>query len=91
MKQVNKPVTQVLVNHKEVQSLEQFTSMLETIAKKLKDEGKFTFIQGEKEVVIQPSDQVKAEFKYEVKGDKHSFEIEFDWSPNKEIQKMKIM
>ena len=75
----NKPVTEVLINHKEQQSLHEFASTLETIAKKLREEGQFVFVQGEEQVEVQPSEQVKAEFKYTLKGDKHSFEMEMDW------------
>lgn len=79
MSRQNRPVTQVLIDHKEHQSLNEFATMLEVIAKKLREEQQFVFMQGEKEVVVSPSDRVKAEYKYGVKGDKHSFEIEFDW------------
>ncbi|MDX5475866.1 MAG: amphi-Trp domain-containing protein [Bacillaceae bacterium] len=75
----NKPVTEVLINHKEQQSLNEFASALETIAKKLREEGQFVFVQGEEQVEVQPSEQVMAEFKYTIKGDKHSFEMEMDW------------
>ena len=75
----NKPLTEVLINHKEQQSLSDFASTLETIAKKLREEGQFVFVQGEEQVEVQPSEQVKAEFKYTKKGDKHSFEMEMDW------------
>lgn len=75
----NRPVTQVLINHKEHQSLHEFANMLEVIAKKLKEEKQFVFMQGEEQVEVSPSERVKVEYEYEVKGDKHSFEIEFDW------------
>lgn len=87
----NKPVTQVLVDYEERQSLGELINTLETIAAKLREEGKFTLMQGKKEIVIQPSDRVKTELKYEVKGDKHSFEIEFEWYPGQGSQKMKIL
>ena len=79
MSRQDRPVTQVLINHKEHQSLNEFAAMLETIAKKLREEQQFVFMQGEKQVEVSPSERVKVEYEYEVKGDKHSFEIEFDW------------
>lgn len=79
MEQRVKPVTKVLINHKQKQDLNEFATILETIAQKLRQEGQFTFMQGTEEVVVQPSQVVKVEFEYTTKGDKHSFEIEFDW------------
>lgn len=79
MEKGTKPLTNVLIKHKEKQELLQFANILETIAQKLKQEGQFTFMQGEKEVVVKPSQSVKVEYEYTTKGDKHSFEIEFDW------------
>ncbi|MED3660956.1 amphi-Trp domain-containing protein [Ureibacillus terrenus] len=72
---------QVLIKHKEVQTVQEFAETLEKIAQKLKQEGKFTFVQGAEQVEVAPSDQVKVDVKYKVKGDKHEFEIEFEWSP----------
>lgn len=84
MEQV-KPVTQVLIKHKEVQSVQEFATMLEKIAQKLKEEGKFTFVQGTEQVEVCPGAQVKADYEYTVKGDRHKFEIEFRWYPGTEI------
>lgn len=53
--------------------------MLEKITQRLKMDGHFTLTDGSVEHVISPSDQLKVELSYEKKGDKHSFEIEFDW------------
>lgn len=75
----NKPVTEVLLKHKETQSIEAFASTLEKIAQKLRTEGQFTFTQGEKHTDIHPAEQLKVAYEYTKKGDKHSFEIEFDW------------
>ncbi|WP_100403548.1 amphi-Trp domain-containing protein [Bacillus sp. FJAT-42315] len=79
MKQANKPVTKVLIKHKEPQNLHEFASMLETIAKKLKEDQQFVFLQGNEEIEVKPDNTVKVEYQYTTKGDKHSFEIEFDW------------
>lgn len=75
----NKPVTKVLIDYEEKQSLVAFATTLETIAKKLKEDGAFHFVQGEQTIPIIPGEMVEGEFKYEVKGDKHSFEIELEW------------
>lgn len=74
-----KPEKEILIDRKEHQSLQEFANMLETIARKLKEQGTFTLVEGEKEVVVTPSQQLKVEYSYEKRGDKHSFEIEFDW------------
>lgn len=79
MSQQPKPVTEVLIRHKEHQSLQEFANMLETIAKKLREDGQFIFMQDQEQVEVQPANQVKVEYQYTLKGDKHSFEIEFDW------------
>lgn len=79
MEQRMKPTTQVIIDFKQKQDLQEFATVLETIAQKLKQEGQFTFMQGSEEVVVQPSQMIKVEFEYTKKGDKHSFEIEFDW------------
>lgn len=82
-----KPGTKVLLRHKEQQSTAEFATMLEKIAQKLKETGQFTFVQGEEQIQVQPSGQIKAEYKYEVKGDKHEFEIEFEWYTGERAKK----
>ncbi|MFF5995960.1 amphi-Trp domain-containing protein [Lysinibacillus sp. KU-BSD001] len=77
--QANKPVTEVLLKHKEHQSIQELAETLEKIAQKLRTEGQFIFVQGTEQVVVAPSGQVKVEYEYTKKGEKHSFEIEFDW------------
>lgn len=79
MEQRMKPTTKVIIDFEQKQDLQQFATVLETIAQKLKQEGQFTFTQGTEEVVVQPSQTIKVEYEYTQKGDKHSFEIEFDW------------
>ncbi|NCU18057.1 amphi-Trp domain-containing protein [Pallidibacillus pasinlerensis] len=91
MQQQQQTRTQVLLKHKENQNLHQFVTTLETIAKRLREEQEFVFMQGNEEIVINPSDDIKVEFKYEVKGDKHSFEIEFDWYEGQGKKSMKIL
>lgn len=77
--QMKKPLTEVLLKHKEHQHIEEFADTLEAIAGKLRQDGQFTFIQGTKHVSISPSDQIKVNFEYVMKADKHVFEIKFEW------------
>ncbi|WP_216829534.1 amphi-Trp domain-containing protein [Alkalihalobacterium elongatum] len=88
MNEAGKIPTQIIFKHKEQQGINEFAEVLETIAKKLREEGQFVFMQGEEEVQVKPSQRLKVEYEYSTKGDKHSFEIEFDWiegetGPNK--------
>lgn len=86
-----KPTKEVLIDYEENQTLVAFATTLEIIAKKLKEEGQFTFTQGTKHFTITPNAELEAEFKYEKKGSKHSFEIEFEWDENDVASgKMKI-
>lgn len=86
-----KPIKEVLIDYEEKQTLVAFATTLETIARKLKEEGQFTFAQGNERFIITPNAELEAEFKYEKKGTKHSFEIEFEWDKNDAVSgKMKI-
>ncbi len=82
-----KPVTEVLIDHEEKQTLVAFATTLETIAKKLKEDGQFHFVQGTEAIPILPTEHITAEYKYEKKGDKHSFEIELEWYEGEKIVK----
>lgn len=84
--QPTKSVTEVLLKHKEQQSPQELATTLEKIAQKLRTEGQFTFVKGTEQVVVAPSDQVKVSYEYTKKGDKHSFEIEFDWYEDAKAQ-----
>lgn len=74
-----KPLKEILIDYEEKQTLVAFATTLETIARKLKEDGQFTFTQGTERLTIVPNAELEAEFKYEKKGTKHSFEIEFEW------------
>lgn len=69
----------VLVDHEEKMSLVQAAEFLETVAKKLREEGTFTLTQGEKTHEVTPASSVELEIKLEKQGDKHSFEVEIEW------------
>lgn len=75
----NKPTRQILIKHKEQQSIQDFAAMLEKIAQNLREKGKFTFVQGTEQIEVSPAELIKAEYEYVVNGDKHEFEIEFEW------------
>ena len=74
--------TEKIVDQKVHQNLDDFAQTLETIAQKLREDGKFTFVQGEDSIEIEPSEQVKVEYEYEIEDGKHEFEIEFEWYPD---------
>lgn len=82
-----KPVTEVLLDREDRQTLVEFATTLETIARKLKEKGAFILTEGEREIFVNPADTLKVEYSYEKKGDKHSFEIEFDWRTGDQASK----
>ncbi|MGX7014543.1 amphi-Trp domain-containing protein [Vagococcus silagei] len=79
MSNEQKTLTKVIIDREEKQSLLEFATVLETIASRIRKDQSFIFTEGDKQTVITPTDPLKVEYKYEIKGDKHSFEIEFDW------------
>lgn len=73
-----------LIDQKVYQDLDEFATTLETIAKKLREEGKFTFTQGDETIEVVPNKRVKVEYEYEIESDgEHEFEIEFEWYPDR--------
>lgn len=74
-----KVLKETLFDRKVYQSLTEFADDLELIAKKLREEATVTFKEGEKETLIQPSNDVKVEYKYETRDTRHKFEIELKW------------
>lgn len=87
-----RPNTNVLLKHEEKQSYTEFADILETIAKKIREEKKFTMVQDGKPVEVNLADMLKVEYEYKTKGDNHSFEIEFDWyEGEKGPSKMEIL
>ncbi len=69
----------VLVDYEEKMALNQAAEFLESIAKKLREEGKFTITQGEKTHEVIPSSTVELEVKLEKQNDKNKFEVELEW------------
>ncbi|WP_077216031.1 amphi-Trp domain-containing protein [Bacillus kwashiorkori] len=86
-----KPIKQVKFENEESQCVHEFATMLETIARKLKEDGKFVIAHGEDEIIVSPTNELSVELEYEVKGDKHSFEIEFEWYEGKDKNKVRIL
>ena len=75
-----KPTKVRVIDHQEHQSLQNFTGSLQSIASKLKEDGTFTLIEGDKVTTITPNQQLRVEYTYKTKGDKHEFEIQFKWN-----------
>lgn len=76
-KQKSQKIT--LLDRKTYQSREEFAESLELIAKRLKEDKTVTFKEGDKETIIAPNSNVKAEYKYEKRDGRHKFEIELKW------------
>lgn len=53
--------------------------VLETIARKLKEDGTFNLRQGQKVHDVSPAKTVELEIKLEQKKYKHKFEVELEW------------
>lgn len=85
-----KPQKVRVVDRTERQSLEDFANTLESIAAKIKNDGKFSIVEGEKVTEIVPGSQVKVEYKYSTKAKKHKFEIEFKWLEGDSNETMSI-
>lgn len=54
------------------------------IGEKMQNEGAFTLTQGNQVLEVHPKGPTRLELEYEIKGDKHEFEIEVEWYPNRE-------
>lgn len=80
----------VLVDYEEKMSLTEVANFLETIATKLKEEGSFTLIQGEKTHDISPSQTVTLEVKLEKRDDRNKFEVELEWRDGDENKGLSI-
>ncbi|MBV7390882.1 amphi-Trp domain-containing protein [Enterococcus sp. ALS3] len=87
---VNKPLTEVLVVRGEKQSLVEFSDFFLMIATRLKENGQFSIVEGEKTTIIAPDEPLEVELKYEKKYDKHQFEIEFEWLEGQSNEKLTI-
>lgn len=83
-----KPQKVRIINRKEPQSLAELANTLEMIAHKLRDEGTFSIVEGEKVTNITPNNHVNVKIAYSTKGIKNKFSIEFKWleqEPNQTI------
>ncbi|NLC05000.1 MAG: amphi-Trp domain-containing protein [Erysipelothrix sp.] len=86
----NKPLKIREVDRKQPQSLIEFADMLEDIATKLKAEGSFSVVEGDKTTVITPGSQLRTEFTYKTRGNKHEVEIQFKWRDNESNEPLTI-
>lgn len=69
----------VLIDYEEKMSLKEAADFLETVAKKLREDGTFKLKQGDKSHDVTPSEIVELEVKFEKKKDKNKFEVELEW------------
>ncbi|AXI00160.1 amphi-Trp domain-containing protein [Sporosarcina sp. PTS2304] len=69
----------VLVDHEEKMSLINAAEFLETLAKKLREEGSFTLTHDGQTHHVTPTSRVELEIKLEKQNDKHTFEVELEW------------
>lgn len=69
----------VLVDYEEKMSLTKAAEFLESIAKKLREDGTFTLTHSGKDHEVAPASMVELEIKLEQKGDEHKFELELEW------------
>lgn len=79
MSNTKKEQTVVLVDYEEKMTLLNAAQFLETVAKKLREEGTFTLTHSETTHEVSPSPNVTLEVKLEKKNDKMKFEVELEW------------
>lgn len=80
----------VLVDYEEKMALEKAAEFLETLAKKLREEGTFTLTHGDKTHEVAPSSTVELEVKLEKQNDKNKFEVELEWRDGDETSNLSI-
>lgn len=81
---------EVLVDFEEKMSLEKAATHLETIAKKLREEGTFSLTHGGETIEVTPAQTVELEIKVEKKNDKYEFEVELEWIEGQEDTPLQI-
>lgn len=86
-----KRTKKVLIDYATNLSRNELADFLEKIASKIRDEGSFTFVQNDQDVLVSFPENVKTEIEYEVQGDKHEFEIEVEWREGQKHGKMNII
>lgn len=69
----------ILLKHEEKMSLEDAASLLESIAKKLREEGSVTINLGEQSETVTPAEQVKLEVELEESNGEYELEFELEW------------
>lgn len=80
----------VLVDYEEKMSLKEAATFLETIAKKLRDEGTFTLTQGDDSHDVTPAEIVELEVKLEKEKNKNKFELELEWRDGNEGSSLSV-
>jgi len=69
----------VLVDYEEKMSLTHAAEFLETLAKKLREDGTFTLTHDGVHHGVTPASEVELEIKLEKEQDKYKFEVELEW------------
>jgi len=76
---MNSSTEKVLMKHEERMSREQAASILESVARKLKEKGSFTINIGDQSQTIEPAETVKLEIELEEKNGEYELEFEIEW------------
>lgn len=80
----------VLVDYEEKMSLIKAAEFLETLAKKLREDGTFTLTHGGKSHEVTPAETVELEVTFEKKNNKHQLEVEIEWRDDGKDTKLTI-
>lgn len=85
-----KPEKQVLIKHEEKMSRDEAAALLESVAKKLREEGSFTLNLGEQAQFVQPAEMVTLEVELEKENGEYELEFELEWKEGTSDQKLSI-
>lgn len=78
------------IDYEEIMSLENATSFLEKLVKKLKEKKSFTLTQDDKTHEVKPSSCVEVEVKFAEENGKYEFELEIEWTEDKDGKGLQI-
>lgn len=68
-----------LLKHEEKMRLEEAANLLETVARKLREDGQVTINLGDQSETVEPSKNVNFEVELEEKNGKYELEFELEW------------
>jgi len=72
----------ILLKHEERMSLEEAASLLESMAKKLRENGSVNINLGDQSETVTPANNVKLEVELEESNGKYELEFELEWNEN---------